>query len=200
MIIITKNKSEKKFLKKELPEFNSRHESVIYYRKQKQQEAILNIKSVSIQVKDIKKMVYSFSVPLQSYYAMFEFIRTKNNIKYNDEDYITISKRKKANGRLIYALITEDWLINKDELESKTTEDIKNECNGLKKEILRLLDIYEKDKSYRCHRAYDKIKLLRYKVSCLEEYCKNIENTYQNSEQPDNTCPKKKVRKKQERE
>lgn len=199
MIIITKNKHKKKYINKEIPDFNSRHESVIYYRKLKKEEAILNIKSVSVQVKDIKQMIYSSSVPLQAYYAMFEFIRTKNNIIYNDEDYITISKRKKANDRLIYALITEDWLINKDEIESKTTKDIKNECNGLKKEILRLLDIYEQDKTYIRHRVSGRVKLLRYKLSCLEEYCKNMENTYQDSEQQDNTCLKKKVRKNQER-
>lgn len=194
MIIITKNKREKKYIKKEKPEFNSRHEEVNYYMRQKKEVAILNIKSVSVQVKDIKKMLYSYSVPLHSFSAMFEFIRTKNNVLYNDDDYITIQKRTKSNGRLIYALITEDWLINKDELESKTIEGIKNECNELKKEILRLLDIYEKDKSYRRHRVYYRIKLLQYKLSCLEGYCKDIEDTYQNFEQHDNTCSKKKVR------
>ena len=194
MIIITKNIHEKKYIQKEVPEFNSRHERAIYYRRQNQQEAIINIKSVDVQVKDIKKMTYSPSVALQSFFARFEFVRTKNNVIYNDEDYITISKRKKLGGRLIYALITEDWLINKDELENRTIEDINNECDELKKEIIRLLDIYEKDKSYTRHRIYDRIKLLRYKLSCLEEYLKNMEKIYQGSEQHDNTCYKKKER------
>lgn len=186
MIVVTKNKREKKYVCQETPGFHSRYERAIFNRRQNKQEAIQNIKSVSVQVKDIKKMVYSDSVPLQSFSAKFEFIRANSSVTYNDDDYITIRKKNNSNGSLIYALITEDWLINKEELKNKTIEELNNECNLLKKEILRLSDIYENSKPHSRYSVKRRFKLLQYKLSCLEECCKNIAVICQNSKQYNN--------------
>ena len=58
MIKITKLKQPKKSVEKEKPNFESRRAKVIWQKIQKELLALSTIKSVSVQVKDIKRMIY----------------------------------------------------------------------------------------------------------------------------------------------
>lgn len=97
-----------------------------------------NIKNVSVQIKDIKKMIHSQDPRLISLYAKYSRLRMKNS--YNDEDYITISKTKEMNKSLMYSLINADWLINSEDLKHKSREEIEQECIELEHKISSLKD------------------------------------------------------------
>lgn len=164
MIIITKLKQPKKFVERKMPNFESRHEKVIWLKNQKKLLALSTIKSVSVQFKDIKRMIYSEDPRLISLYAKSNL----NRRSYNDEDYITITKRKNINKSLIYSLISADWIINYDEITDKSNSDLEQECNELNSRIFSLIEI-KKTSPYK-HELEHKIKLYQYKLLCLKEH------------------------------
>lgn len=163
MIIINKNKTNKEYQIPEMPNFQSRKLKVLWLRRQRMETIVTNIKSVSVQVKDIKQMIYSENPKLISLYA---FLQRHNS--YNDEDYITISKYKKGNKPKIYALINADWLINIDEINNKSIDEIENECIELEN-IIEELKNRKKERNTSIS-IDDRIKLLQYKLLCLHEY------------------------------
>ena len=76
MIIVTKLKQPKKFIERDMPNFESRRTKVLWLKYQKKLLALSTIKSVSVQVKDIKRMIYSEDPKLISLYAKFNLNRS----------------------------------------------------------------------------------------------------------------------------
>lgn len=179
MINITKTKQIKKYQMPEMPNFENRRSRVVWLRRQQMFATIHNIKSVSVQVKDIKHMIYSKNPRLISLYARLRFV--DNRSSYNENDYITITKSSNLNKSLMYALISSDWLLNIEDLQNKSTEELQQECINLQNKICEL---NKKRKQMINHRDIDfKIKLFEYKLSCLFEFILNKENLGSNLEQ-----------------
>ncbi len=176
MIAITKTK---KYQMPEIPNFENRRTKVLWLRRQKMLAPIYNIKSVSVQVKDIKHMIYSKNPRLISLYARLRFIN--NSSSYNDNDYITITKSSNLNKSLMYALISSDWLLDIENLKNKSIEELQQECTNLQNKICEL---NERRKQMINHGDIDfKIKLFEYKLSCLSEFTLNKENYGSNLDQ-----------------
>lgn len=169
MICITKTKQIKKYPMPEMPNFENRRSKVVWLRRQQMLAAIHNIKSVSIQVRDIKHMIYSKNSRLISLYAKFHF--NNNSSSYNENDYITITKSTNLNKSLIYALISSDWLLDIKTVEKKSIEELQQECMNLRNNIYEL---NERKKPKTNHGDIEfKIKLFEYKLSCLSEITLN---------------------------
>lgn len=163
MIVIKKVKKAKKYQMPEMPIFKYRKEKVLWLKRQKKNVTLLNIKNISVQVRDIKQMIYAQNVELRYLYVKFA-----QQSYYDDEDYITISKYKKGNFSLLYALISADWLINVEDINNKTFEEIGEDCAILEREISEL-KIRKQETGN--HDTIDKrIKLLQYKLQCLSEF------------------------------
>ncbi len=184
MIIITKLKQPKKFIEKEMPNFESRKARVLWLKNQKKLLALSTIKSVSVQVKDIKNMIYSEDSRLISLYARFNL--TKQT--YSDDDYITIAKRKSINKSLIYSLINADWIVNYDDIIDKSDTDLESECTELNNKISSLLEA--KEISLYKHKLENKIRLYQYKLLCLSEY---LNNRLEDTNNVENPIVKKKI-------
>ena len=141
--------------------------------------SIFNIKSVSVQVKDIKQMIYSKNPHLVSLYAKFRLNSASSS--YSDNDYITISKSSDLNKSLIYAMISTEWLLDAGYIEKKSLEEIQQECLDLQNKIYEL---YERRKQMISHVDIDfKIKLFEYKLSCLSEFILDKVDSEKNLEQ-----------------
>lgn len=177
MINITTTKQTKEYQIPEMPNFENKRAKVVWLKTQQMLGTICNIKSVSVQIKDIKHMIYSKNTRLISLYARFRF----NNGSYNDNDYITITNSNNLNKTFIYALISSDWLLNIEDLKNKSIEELQQECTNLQNKICEL---NEKRKQMINHGEIDfKIKLFEYKLSCLSEFTLNKENLGSNLEQ-----------------
>lgn len=166
MIIITKIKRPKKYQMPEIPNFENKRAKTIWLKRQKMLASIHNIKSVSVQVKDIKQMIYSKNLRLISFFAKFHL---RPDVKlYSDDDYITILKSTNLNKSLIYALISTDWLLQLSTLENKSIEELQQDCTELQNKILELK---ERKKQIPNNTDIDyRIKLYEYKLLCLSEY------------------------------
>ena len=179
MINITKTKQIKKYQMPEMPNFENKIAKVLWLRKQQKLATIHNIKSVSVQIRDIKQMIYSKNPRLISLYARFHL--NNNSKSYNDNDYITITKSSNLNKSLMYALISSDWLLNIEDLKNKSIEELQQECTNLQNKICEL---NEKRKQMINHVDIDfKIKLFEYKLSCISEFALNKENLGDDLEQ-----------------
>ena len=166
MIIITKTKRIKKSEMPKMPDFEHWETVILWLRGQKRLAAIANIKSVSVQIKDIKQMIYSDNTRLVSLYAKLHF----HNSSYSDNDYITITKSTSFNKSLMYDLISADWLLNIEDVEKKTIEELQQEYNVLQNKICELKR--RNQLNNRVSIDY-KIKLFGYKLSCLSEVTLN---------------------------
>lgn len=167
MIIITKLKQPKKHIEKEMPNLKTRCAKIMWLNAKKKLLALSTIKNVSVQVKDIKHMIFSEDSKLISLYARFNL----TNQTYSDDDYITITKRKSIDKSLIYSLISADWLINANDINSKSISDLEQEYIDLNNKISKLIE--EKSTSSYKYKIDNKIKLYQYKLSCLKEYLDN---------------------------
>ena len=98
---------------------------------------LINIKSIDIEVKAVKQMIYSNRPNLVSFYAQLNL-----NENYSDDEYINISKYKKGNKTLIFEILNSNWLLKLENLESKTEKELdyerfclQNEIDDIKKKI-----------------------------------------------------------------
>ena len=179
MIIINKTKHIKEYQIPEMPNFQHRKSKVAWLKRQKMLAAISNIKSISVQIKDIKYMIYSNNPRLISLYTKFYLSNSSNS--YDDNDYIIIHNSTDLNKSLIYAIISTDWLLNFDDIEKKSVEEIRKECLDLQNKIYEL---NERKKQMINHENIDfKIKLYEYKLSCLKKLELNKVETQRNSNQ-----------------
>lgn len=165
MIIIENNKHEKKYKMPEMPMYGSKKYKIAWFLKQREHATLLNVKSVSIQVKDIKMMRYTHNTKLLSLYSKIAFKSDEN-----DEEYITLHKTCDLNKSLMYSIIEADWLIKINELDEMSTEEIEARCKSTECQLQILKGNKEK---YPHLKFDDRIKLVEYKLNSMNEYLVN---------------------------
>ena len=155
------------YKEKEMPQFSNRRAEHLWLQSEKKEALLLNIKSIDIQVKDVKKMIFSDKSALLCLYSKFI------HFDLDDEEYITVNKRKSGNDWIIYTLITSTWILNESELGAKDIEQIKQELIEIRKNINNIMQNpkLKKDISLK-----NWIVLLGYKESELTEYLNRREN------------------------
>lgn len=167
MIIINKKKEIEEYKFKEckfgeMSKIQHFRAQRAWLKKQEMEATLINIKSVDVQVKDIIQMRYSQNPQLLSLFAKLNL-----NTPYNDEDYINISKRKKENRTLIYALVSAEWILNLEELENKSPEELEKECFDLQNRI----NVIKSNKNKKhLTETTGRLHLLEYKLTCLSEF------------------------------
>ena len=150
----------------DMPKFSTRRGSINFLLRHRRNSRILNVKSVSLQVKDIKIMMYSNRSRLYGMYSMMTF---KNELN-NDEDYITITKSSELNKHRMYEILEADFLIKQNELDEMSIELVEVKKKSDEEQLKRL----KENKTRYPHLKYDdKIKLLEYKLESLNEYLVN---------------------------
>lgn len=163
MVIVENNKRKKKFKMPDMPNFGNRRRSVAWLLNQRKKARLLNVKSVSVQVKDIKMMIYTKKPRLVGLYSKMSF----KNALSNEEEYITIHKTSDLNKSLMYEIIEADWLVNKSELDEMSTEEIEAKCRSTECQ----LQILKGNKAKYSHlKLDDRIKLVEYKLNSMNEY------------------------------
>jgi len=172
MIIITKVKNPKVYKMPKMPNFIHSREKIIWLRRQKMLALKSNVKSVSVQVRDIKKMICSKEPKLLFLHS--KFYLSSDRTSYSDDDYITITKSTRLNQGIICALLSADWLLDVKVVENKSIEELQQECVELQKQI-SLLKKKEKSMIYPCDIGF-KIDLFEYKLSCLSDIISNRVN------------------------
>ena len=125
------------------PRFKNKKEELLWYRKQKMKAQLLQIKHVSIQYKDIQKMLFEKDKRLINLYMRTDFSQIDDLNKY-----IQISRFKDGCDIIVALIINSDWLVNQDELEQKPPEEIDQECLNVQKEI-NTLKHNHKQKKYK---------------------------------------------------
>ena len=69
MVIVEETKRKRKYKMADMPEFKTRRGCTNWFLRQRRNARILNVKSVFVQVKDIKMMTYTKDARLLSLYA-----------------------------------------------------------------------------------------------------------------------------------
>ena len=161
MIIINRKKKIEQYEFEQMPNFDHKRSAILWYHVQKMNAELINIKSIDVQVKDIRKMMYTHRPSLVSLYAQLNFLG-----ECSDDDYINISKYKNGNKHLIFEILNANWILKLEDLEDKTEEELEYEKLCLQNKID---EMKKKIKSNAYYSSYN-IKLLEYKLSCLEDY------------------------------
>ena len=141
------------------PRFNNKHEELLWYKKQKMKAQLLQIKHVSIQYKDIQKMLFENDRRLINLYMRTDFSQIDDLNKY-----IQISRFKDGCDIIVSLIINSEWLINQDELEQKPPEEIDKECLELEQKINSLKHQPQTEQ------IENRIILLEYKLETIREY------------------------------
>lgn len=141
------------------PRFKNRNEELLWYRKQKMKAQLLQIKHVSIQYKDIQKMLFEKDKRLINLYMRTDFSQIDDLNKY-----IQISRFKDGCDIIVALIINSDWLVNQDELEQKPPEEIDQECLNVQKEIETLKQQPQTEE------IQNRIILLEYKLETIREF------------------------------
>ena len=159
MVIVEETKRRRKYVLKQ-------YKNLAYILRQRRNVRILNVKSVGVQVKDVKMMIHDRRDEFTDLYSR-KICRDGLN---NDEEYIIIRKSSEKNKNIMYEILKADWLIKKEELDNMSIEEIEEKK---KEDECRL----ERLKDYRSRGSYmkldDIILLLEYKIKCLDEYLIN---------------------------
>lgn len=161
MLRINYRKNIRKYKPKEKPEFDNLRLEYMWAKNQHKESMLFNIKSVDVQVKDIKKMYFSDDSALICLYSKFA------HLGLEDEEYITFSKTKRGNDRFIYSLITSFWILNEAQLEEKDVEELKEEIMKVRK---RINDIMQSPKIKRDLSLKNRVVLLEYMQNELSKY------------------------------
>ena len=151
----------------QMPNFNHAIHAYSWQRSQKMNAELINIKSVDIQVKDIMQMRYAHRPRLTGLYTQLNFVRANLIEKYSDDDYINISMHEKVDEYLIFEILNAKWLLKLEDLENKTEEELEYEKCLLQNKIE---DRKKSVSPFNTYYSSHNIKLLEYKLSCLEDY------------------------------
>lgn len=151
-----------------MPSFKTIRMKIFWVHSQKIFETVHNIESVSVQIKDIKMMRYSNKPRLMALY-------NRVDIYSNGDKFVTIVNEK-GNSVLIYDLITADWLIDYEDLQSKIRLEIEEECSKVKNRIITLEEEIKRRKqnNFSISELGYKLKLYQYKLSCLKKYIDSL--------------------------
>lgn len=139
--------------------------SIQYYKKEKH-DRCLNIKSVTIDLSDIKNVIYDDKlIYLISLYARI------NRLKITDVDSITILNNNNINLLYIYEIINCEWMINKENFDYSEELLIKKV-----KELNILINRYENSKKQGDKiKLQNKIHLFKYWINSIS-YKKNLKS------------------------
>ena len=159
MVVVEETKRKRKYVLKQ-------YKNLAYILRQRRNVRILNVKSVSLQVKDVKMMIYDGRSAFIDLYSR----KISRDGLNNDEEYIIIRKSSEKNKDIMYAILKADWLIKKEELDEISIEEVEikkkeDECR------LESLKYYNSRNSYM--KLDGMIMLLEYKIKCLNEYLIN---------------------------
>lgn len=165
MIRIVKNKKHKKYQKPPMPKFEDYRKRLAWEKHHEKMEVWINAKSVSVQKKDIMKMIYSPSFRLVDLYVKCH--SSEKFCSFAEDDWITITKFKPSNKALMFELISADWLLDVETVAAKTIEELKQDYIDAYNEICRL-DLSE-SQSIGLTGESDRKKLLEHKLSCLDD-------------------------------
>ena len=152
-------KKQKKEKVPKPPRFKNKYEELLWYRKQKMKAQLLQIKHVSIQYKDIQKMLFEHDRRLINLYMRTDFSQIDDLNKY-----MQISRFKDGCDIIVALIINSDWLVNQDELEKKTIEEIDQECLNTQQQIDSLKQQPQTEETQ------NRIILLEYKLETIREY------------------------------
>lgn len=141
------------------PKFKSKQEELLWYRKQKMKAQLLQIKHVSIQYKDIQKMLFENDRRLINLYMRTDFSQIDDLNKY-----MQISRFKDGCDIIVALIINSDWLVNQEELEQMTYEEINQECLQTEQKINLL------KQQPQTEQIENRIILLEYKLNTIREY------------------------------
>jgi len=166
MLIINERKQKRRYNTPEMPKFSNRRTEIMWLKIQKMESELINIKSVSVQIKDINQMIYSENQQLISLYATYARQQLKSNL--HNESFITFDKSKKDNKQIIYALLNADWILNIEDLENKSVEELEQVVIDLDYKIQKLL--LKENSCSNKGALKNRIKLLKYKLSCIKDY------------------------------
>ena len=151
------------------PNFKTKRGSINWFLRQRRNATLLNVKSVSVQVKDINMMVYTKDARFLSLYAKLKRAELKGG-SFDDEDYVLICKTSDLNKSLMYSILESDWLLNINQLDEMSTELVEAKKNADECQLRILKD----DKAKYPHlKLDDRIKLLEHKINSLNEYLVN---------------------------
>lgn len=162
MVIVEENKTKRKYVLKQ-------YKNMSYILRQRRNVRILNIKSVSVQVKDINMMIYTKDARLLSLYAKLKRSELKGG-SFDDEDYVLICKTSDLNKSLIYSILESDWLLKINELDEMSVEEIEAKYRST---LCQLQILKDNNAKYSHLKLDDRIKLLEYKLSSMNEYLVN---------------------------
>ncbi len=162
MYIVNKTKIEKKYKFPSMSYLNHRKTQVAWINYQKMKATLINIKSIDIQIKDIRKMIYTSNPLLINLYNKINFISSAN-----ETDFIEIKKNSSFNEALIFQILEVDWLLNLADLQNKTPELLTEEIEFLESCLLEHTSNITPTTPY--HQTYH-LRLLEYKLLCLKEY------------------------------
>jgi len=168
MVIVEENKRKRKYKMPDMPKFGSKEYKMAWLLREKKKATLLNVKSVSVQVKDIKMMIYSNKIRLISLSSIMSFRQELNN----NEEYITIRKTSDLNKSTMYEILEADWLLKANELDEMSIELVEAKK---KSDECQLQVVKELKEKYPYLRLNNKIKLLEYKIESLNEYLVNRE-------------------------
>ena len=111
MVIVEETKRRRKYVLKQ-------YKNLAYILRQRRNVRILNVKSVGVQVKDVKMMIHDRRDEFTDLYSR-KICRDGLN---NDEEYIIIRKSSEKNKNIMYEILKADWLIKKEELDEINSE------------------------------------------------------------------------------
>ncbi len=161
VVIINRKKNIEEYKFKQMPKFSHKRLAIAWCHAEEMNAELLNIKSIDIEVKDIKQMVYSSRTRL---FFLYSHLNLK---EYNDNDYINISKYKEGNGAFIFEILNTSWILKLEDLENKSNEELEYDIFSLQSKIE---DAKKKITPSNMHHLANDIKLLEYKLSGLEDY------------------------------
>ena len=172
MIIINRNQKLKEYQIPKMPVYERVTLEHVWLKEQERNAKLVNIKSIDIQIKDINQMIYSNSFRMVSAFAKYQ--RYLRRFSHSDEEFITIYKcekgnKKPINNKLIFDIITADWIIDMDEIRNKSRETLLEEISSLEYQIGELKEKLASSSLSKVD-LNNKIQLLSYKKTCLEDY------------------------------
>lgn len=169
MYIINKKKNAKGVVDPDVLRHRASNEFNPWPQLESEDKKLNGIKSITIQLRDISQMRYSYKKEFLILYAKYAGV-FKNIADVNLNQLITIRVNSETK-KLVYAILISDWLINKEKIEKKNSEEIEAELT----KVLNLSIIYDEAARHESSEKFRRIlesksKEQKYKYICLQEH------------------------------
>ena len=146
---------------------------MIYHHAQKRLDTCWNIKSLTIDIEDLKHAYYCYDEGLNHLFALFGRWYRNSSSFGEDLDSITIINSDSENMRYIYDILNCEWMINKDDALTNYEEllsEKQKKLNKLKKMYSSISD--DPMKRGTKNRIAHKISLYEYCIQTLKSFKK----------------------------